>query len=216
MSSPVAPASPAPPSPAPAAEAAAGFEALVTPHLRAAYATAYHLTRNAADAEDAVQEAALNALRAFHTFEPGSNFRAWFFRIVVNVVYGRFRRTKRQGSAVELEDTPELYLYCQTAAAGLHGLVEDPATALMNKLDREAVHDAIATLPDEYRMAATLYFVDDFSYQEIAEMLGCPVGTVRSRLHRGRRLLQRALWRVAEARGIAAELVAAAREGRAG
>ncbi len=182
---------------------AAAFEAALTPLLGAAYATAYHLTRSAADAEDAVQEAALNALRALRTFTPGTNFRAWFFRILVNVVYSRFRRTKREGTRVELEEAPELHLYMQSAAAGLHAGTDDPASALMDRIDREAVHAAIAALPDEYRVVATLYFVQDLPYQEIAEMLGVPVGTVRSRLHRGRRLLQRALWRIAEERGIA-------------
>ncbi len=178
------------------------FEQLLTPLLRAAYGTAYHLTRNAADAEDLVQEAALHAFRGFASFEAGSNFRAWFFRILINCVYSWHRKHKREGTTVELEDTPELYLYTQTAASALHSVTADPAAALMNRLDTEAVASAIAALPDEYRAVATLYFMQDCSYQEIAEMLDCPVGTVRSRLHRGRRLLQRALWNVAEERGI--------------
>lgn len=182
------------------------FEQLLTPLLRPAYGTAYHLTRNAADAEDMVQEAALHAFRGFASFEPGSNFRAWFFRILINCIYSRHRKSRREGTAVELEDTPELYLYTQTAEAGLHALTQDPAAALMNRLDTEAVAEAIAALPDEYRAVATLYFMQDCSYQEIAEMLECPVGTVRSRLHRGRRLLQRALWRIAEERGITTTL----------
>jgi RNA polymerase sigma-70 factor (ECF subfamily) len=183
------------------------FEALLTPLLGAAYGTALHLTRNAADAEDMVQEASLNAYRAFATFVPGSNFRAWFFRILVNCVYSRHRRTKRQGTTVELEDGPELHLYCQTAAVGLHAQTADPAGALMSRLDQDAINAALDALPDEYRLVATLYFMQDLPYQEIAEMVGCPVGTVRSRLHRARRLLQKQLWRIAEERGITAALV---------
>jgi RNA polymerase sigma-70 factor (ECF subfamily) len=154
-----------------------------------------------------VQEASLNAFRGFGSFVEGSNFRAWFFRILVNCVYSRHRRTRRQGIEVELEDSPELYLYCQTAAAGLHGPTQDPATELMSRLDQDAIAAALESLPAEYRIVATLYFMQDLPYQEIAEMVGCPVGTVRSRLHRARRLLQKNLWRVAEERGITQELV---------
>jgi len=188
------------------------FEGLLAPLLGAAYGTALHLTRNAADAEDLVQEASLNAFRGFGSFEQGSNFRAWFFRILVNCVYSRHRRTRRQGTQVELEDSPELYLYCQTAAAGLHGQTEDPASALMNQLDQAAINAAIDALPDEFRIVATLYFMQDLAYQEIAEMIGCPVGTVRSRLHRARRMLQKQLWRIAQERGITAELVSSDQE----
>jgi RNA polymerase sigma-70 factor (ECF subfamily) len=183
------------------------FEALLTPLLGPAYGTALHLTRNAADAEDMVQEASLNAFRGFASFEQGSNFRAWFFRILVNCVYSRHRRTRRQGVEVELEDGPELYLYCQTAAAGLHGQTKDPGTELMSRLDQEAISEALESLPTEYRVVATLYFMQDLAYQDIAEIVACPVGTVRSRLHRARRLLQKHLWRIAEERGITCDLL---------
>lgn len=188
------------------------FEELLTPHLKSAYGTALHLIRNAADAEDVVQEAALNAFKGFGGFERGTNFRAWFFRILVNCVYSRHRSSKRQGTTVELEDTPELHLYVQTAQSGLHAQVEDPASELMNRLDRDAVIEALDALPEEHRVVATLYFMQDLPYQEIAEMVGCPVGTVRSRLHRARRLLQKQLWHIAEERGITTELVKAGRE----
>ena len=186
--------------------AAASFEALLTPLLEAAYGTALRLTRNAADAEDLVQDAAYLASRGFKSFEAGTNFRAWFFRILTNAFYSKYRKQKREGTPVELEDTPELYLYCQTAAAGLHTDTPDPAAILMDRLDSEAVSRAIDSLPDEYRVVATLYFMQDCQYQEIAQILEVPVGTVRSRLHRGRRLLQKALWTIAEERGIVAGL----------
>jgi len=201
-----------PPSRALSEEDRESFERLLAPLLKAAYGTALHLTRNAADAEDLVQEAALNAFRGFNSFEQGSSFKAWFFRILVNCVYSRHRKSKRQGTQVELEDTPELYLYCQTAATGLHGQTEDPASVLMNRMDQDAINAAIDALPDEFRVVATLYFMQDLAYQEIAEMIGCPVGTVRSRLHRARRLLQKQLWRIARERGITAELVPGAAE----
>ena len=180
----------------------ASLEELLTPLLDAAYGTALRLTRNQADAEDLVQEAAYLATRGFGQFRSGSNFRAWFFRILTNRFYSRYRKRKREGEQVELEDTPELYLYSQTTAAGLHAQTEDPASLLLDRLDSEAVAQAIESLPEEYRMVAMLYFVQDCQYQEIAEMLEIPVGTVRSRLHRGRRLLQKALWSIAMERGI--------------
>lgn len=189
------------------------FEGLLAPVLDAAFGTALRFTRNRADAEDLVQEAALLACRGFGSFEPGSNFRAWFFRILTNCFYSKYRKRKRQGTEIELDDTPELYMYCQTAALGLHAQTEDPAGLLMSKIDSEHVEAAIAALPEEYRVVATLYFVQDFSYQEIAAVVGVPVGTVRSRLHRGRRLLQKALWVIAEERGIVGSLIEAADEG---
>jgi RNA polymerase sigma-70 factor (ECF subfamily) len=190
----------------------ASFEAHLAPVLDAAFGTALRFTRNRADAEDLVQEAALLACRGFGTFEPGSNFRAWFFRILTNCFYSKYRKRKRQGTEVELDDTPELYMYCQAAAIGLHGQTEDPAALLMSKIDAEHVEAAIAALPEEYRVVATLYFMQDFAYQEIADVVGVPVGTIRSRLHRGRRLLQKALWVMAEERGVVAALTEATDE----
>ena len=184
----------------------AAFEALLEPILDGAFGTALRFTRNRSDAEDLVQEAALLACRGFKSFEQGSNFKAWFFRVLTNCFYSKYRKRKRQGTEIELDDAPELYLYCQTAAVGLHAQTEDPAQQLMGKMATEQVEAAIAALPDEYRVVAALYFIEDFSYQEIAEVVGVPVGTIRSRLHRGRRLLQKALWVIAEERGIVSAL----------
>lgn len=195
--------------PEPGAGETAEIGALLPPLLDSAYGTALHLTRNATDADDLVQEAALLACRGFRTFQPGTNFKAWFFRILTNCFYSTYRKRKRAGTQLELEDTPELYLYCQTAAIGLHGQTEDPAGLLMERLDAEQIGAAVDALPEEYRVVATLYFLQDFSYQEIAEVLDVPVGTVRSRLHRGRRMLQKALWVIAEERGIIRDLTAA-------
>ena len=201
------------PTAAEAAPDSTSFEALLGPLLDAAFGTALRFTRNRADAEDLVQEAALLACRGFGTFEPGSNFRAWFFRILTNCFYSKYRKRKRQGTEIELDDTPELYMYCQTAALGLHAQTDDPASLLMSRMATDHVEAAIAALPDEYRVVATLYFMQDLSYQEIAEVVGVPVGTIRSRLHRGRRLLQKALWVIAEERGIVSALTEATDEG---
>ena len=178
------------------------FEQLLSPILQMAYGTAVRLTRNRTEAEDLVQDAALLAYRAFDSFQRGTNFKAWFFRILTNAFYSRHRKEKHEKANLSTEDVPALYLYTRTAEAGLHGPESDPASAIMDKLDTEQVSEALESLPTEYRMVATLYFIEDFSYQQIAEVLECPVGTVRSRLHRGRRMLQKALWDVAVERGI--------------
>jgi RNA polymerase sigma-70 factor, ECF subfamily len=180
----------------------AEFEGLLAPILQMAYGTAVRLTRDRTEAEDLVQDTALLAYRAFGTFQQGTNFKAWFFRILTNAFYSRHRKEKHEKANLSTEDVPALYLYHKTAEAGLHGPEADPASAIMDHLDTERVNEALDTLPEEYRAVATLYFIEDFSYQQIAQVLGCPVGTVRSRLHRGRRMLQKALWDVAVERGI--------------
>lgn len=190
------------PPPAGSGSASADFDVLLRPLLDAAYRTAYRLTGNAGDAEDLVQDASLLAWRGFRSFEAGTNFRAWFFRILTNAFYSRYRKARREGPAVELEEVPELYLWSQGSASGWNDVLRDPATALLARLDAEEVNAAIAALPEEYRVVAALYFMDDLPYQEIADMLGVPIGTVRSRLHRARRLLQRALWDAAVQRGL--------------
>jgi len=186
------------------------FERQLTAVLDQAYGTALRLTGSPADAEDLVQDAALLAHRGFKGFTAGSNFRAWFYRILLNRFYSNYRRQRRAGVSVDLDETPELYLYQQAAATGVTPDA-DTATALVDRLDSELVQKALDALPEEFRTVATLYFMEDLSYQEIAEIVGVPVGTVRSRLHRGRRLLQRRLWQVALDSGIVAELDGGAR-----
>lgn len=180
----------------------AEFEALFSPLLQMAYGTALRLTRNRTDAEDLVQDAALLAYKAFGTFQRGTNFKAWFFRILTNAFYSRHRKEKHEKANLSTDDVPALYLYQKTTEAGITGSDRDPAAAIMDRLDADRVGEALDTLPEEYRTVATLYFIDDLSYHQIAEAVQCPVGTVRSRLHRGRRMLQKALWDVAIERGI--------------
>lgn len=184
----------------------ATFEELVASVFQPAFGAALHWTRNSHDAEDLVQETCLQAYRAFHTFQPGTKFKAWFFKIMTNLFYYRHRQAKRRPQTVDLEDAPDLYLYVQTANLGLHDGNQDPADSILGKIEVEHVQDAIGALPDEFRVACALYFIEDFSYDEIASILDKPVGTVRSRLHRGRKMLQKALWQVAEERGIVSAL----------
>ena len=180
----------------------ADFERLFAAVAGTAYGIAARLTRNQADAEDLVQEAALLAFRAFASFEPGTNFRAWFFRILTNCYFSKRRREKRRPVTSDLDDTPDLYLYARSAEAGFPTQGPDPAAQLLDQLGTERVAAAIARLPEEYAVVSTLYFMEDLSYEEIAQALDCPIGTVRSRLHRGRKMLQKALWQVAEESGI--------------
>lgn len=185
-----------------AARPPADFEPLFAAVAGTAFGIAVRLTRNQADAEDLVQEAALLAFRAFASFEPGTNFRAWFFKILTNCYFSKRRREKSRPVTSDLDDTPDLYLYARSAEAGFPTQGPDPAAQLLDQLGTERVVAAIARLPEEYRVVSTLYFMEDLSYEEIAETLGCPIGTVRSRLHRGRKMLQKALWQVAEESGI--------------
>lgn len=183
-----------------------GFESLLAEVLPSAYGFALRLTRNRADAEDLLQDTALRAFRASDSFEPGTNFKAWFFKILTRGFWSTRRHRKRRAATVDLEDTPDLYLYARSAECGLAWEGEDPAAMLVNELGTERITQAIAQLPDEYAVVCTLYFMEDFAYHEIAQVLEVPIGTVRSRLHRGRKMLQKALWQVAEDAGVIAEL----------
>jgi RNA polymerase sigma-70 factor (ECF subfamily) len=177
------------------------LETLLTPILGVAYGYGLRLVRNRAEAEDLLQEAALAAVRGFGTFRQGTNFKAWFFQVLTNCFYARHRRSAREGQATDLDDVPELYLYERTAEIGLHR-APDPARQVLSRLDSDEIAAALGSLPEEYRVVSTLYFMEDFTYEQIASILGVPVGTVRSRLHRGRKLLQRRLWPIAVEHGI--------------
>ena len=182
------------------------FQTLLVEVLPAAYGYALRLTRNRADAEDLVQDTALRAFRAMKTFEAGTNFKAWIFRILTRCFWANHRTRQRRPNTVDFDDTPDLYLYARSAEHGLPWQGEDPARALIDRLGTERVAEAIGQLPEEYGVVCTLYFMEDFAYHEIADVLEVPVGTVRSRLHRGRKMLQKALWCLAEESGIVTEL----------
>jgi RNA polymerase sigma-70 factor (ECF subfamily) len=191
-----------PPATPAAPEPAETFESLFAGCVGTAYGVAMRLTRSQADAEDLVQDAAFLAHRAFASFTPGTNFRAWFLKILMNCYYSRRRREKSRPVTSDLDDTPDLYVYARSGEAGFPTQGPDPAAQLLDKLGTERIVAAINRLPEEYRIVSTLYFMEDLSYEEIARVLQCPVGTVRSRLHRGRKMLQKALWQIAEEDGI--------------
>jgi RNA polymerase sigma-70 factor (ECF subfamily) len=145
--------------------------------MRSLYGTAYRMTRNAHDAEDLVQETFLRAYRAFDGFTPGSNIRAWLYTILHRVRTDAFRRSRRSPRTVELPDEGPP--------------VPPPQDALAQ--GGEDLARALDSLPDVFRSAVVLRDVEDFSYQEIARILDVPIGTVMSRIHRGRALLRAAL-----------------------
>jgi len=154
--------------------------------LRRSRALAIRLTRSPVDADDLVQEAALCAIRGWRSFEPDTNFGAWFKAIVRNCHFASYRQRQRRVQSVVFDDGTTLHAEHHLHEAG-------PWRATERRLEAEAVRAALATLPDTYRAVAVLFLVDDQSYQVIASTLEIPVGTVRSRLHRARRLLRERL-----------------------
>jgi len=167
------------------------------------FAGAMRMTRNKADAEDLVQETYLKGFRSFHTFEEGTNLRAWMFRILTNTYINKYRSEQRRFDESDLADVEDLYLYRRM------GTFEDPAIgrsaeeSLMEILPDSKVKQALDGLPENFRMPIILADVEGFSYKEIAEMLRIPIGTVMSRLHRGRKAMQKALYDYAIENGIA-------------
>jgi len=171
------------------------------------YSAALRMTRNAADAEDVVQETFLKAYRAYGTFEEGTNLKAWLYRILTNTYINRYRKQARRPAEVDFGEVEDLYLY-KRLAAGESGNASRSAEeeALEQFVDAD-VKGAIEALPEHFRMPVLLADVEGFSYKEIAEILDVPIGTVMSRLHRGRKALEKALWGFAEQRGLTGERV---------
>jgi RNA polymerase sigma-70 factor, ECF subfamily len=182
----------------------AEFEALLMEHLEPSYRLALRLTGSSEDAEDLVQEAALRAFRFRHTFQKGTSFKSWFYRIIVNQFYTNARRKQNAAttSLDSLNDATDIFLFARSAEAGLLRPDADPSANVVSRMAEGDVARALAALPDEFRAVATLYFMEDMSYNEIAAILDVPIGTVRSRLHRARHMLQKQLWKVAEELGI--------------
>ena len=154
------------------------FEAEALPHLRALYATAYRMTRNAHDAEDLVQETFLRAYRAFDGYEPGTNARAWLYTILFRARTDAFRRAGRSPKLVEMVGD---------------GPSPPPTQEAAIDAGSEQIAKALEGLPETFRSAVVLRDLEDFSYDEIARILDVPIGTVMSRIHRGRALLRAAL-----------------------
>jgi RNA polymerase sigma-70 factor, ECF subfamily len=175
------------------------FEAEALPLLDGIYSAAHRMTRNAADAEDLVQETYLRAFRSFHQFQQGTNLRAWLFRILTNTFINSYRKRQREPQTISEDQLEDWYLYSKMASAGMEPSAE---TAVIESLPDEEVQEALSSLPEQFRIAVVLADVEGFSYKEIAEITGVPIGTVMSRLHRGRKALENRLWDVVRERGL--------------
>ncbi len=166
------------------------FEKEALPHMDALYRTALRMTKNVGDAEDLVQEALVKAYRFWDKFETGSNCRAWLFKIMTNVFINEYRSKSRSPMSVNVDDIDDNYLYGQLAT---NSDGDNPEKELFAKMLDDDVKKAIDELPDDFRIVVVLSFIEGFSYQEIAEIADLQLGTVKSRLHRGRKLLQKEL-----------------------
>jgi RNA polymerase sigma-70 factor (ECF subfamily) len=178
----------------------ARFEEEALKHLDALYRTALRMTRNPSDAEDLVQDALVRAYRFYDRFQPGTNFRAWLFKILTNTYINTYRRKQGRPQESSLEDTEEFFLYNQLSA-DQGERVTDVEDTVLDGLGAAAIQRAIDQLPPQFRTTVQLSDVEGLSYAEIAEATGVAKGTVMSRLFRGRRQLQRALWDQAQAAG---------------
>ncbi|MDO5672203.1 MAG: sigma-70 family RNA polymerase sigma factor [Actinomycetaceae bacterium] len=176
------------------------FTAEALPLLDKMYSAALRMTRNPADAEDLVQETFAKAFAAFHQFKPGTNLSAWMYRILTNTyinIYRKKQREPQQTDAETVEDWQQLKA-SQHMARGLRSA----ETEALDRLPDSEIKEALADLPQDYRMAVYLADIEGFSYKEIAEIMETPLGTVMSRLHRGRGILRERLTDYARQRGI--------------
>lgn len=178
------------------------------------YSSALRMTRNPADAEDLVQETYLKAYRGFGSFEEGTNLKAWLFRIMTNSFINRYRAAQRRPDESDLDEVEDLYLYRRIGGFEAAAMGRSAEDELMEMFSEAEVKATVEELPDVYRMAVLLADVEGFQYAEIAEILEIPIGTVMSRLHRGRKQLQKRLYEFARDRRLVDDSPAAAGAGR--
>ena len=172
------------------------------PFMNQLFATAMRMTRNRSDAEDLVQETFLKAYRAYERFEAGTNLRAWLFRIMTNNYINTYRKKQRRPHETDLEDVKDLYLYRRLGGDELASIGQSAEDVLLEQITDSDITEALDELPEQYRTAVLLADVEGFAYKEIAEILDVPIGTVMSRLHRGRKKLQEQLYEFGRERGL--------------
>jgi len=180
----------------------ATFVEQATPLMDGLYGAALRMTRNPSDAEDLVQETYLKAYRAFHSFQEGTNLKAWLYRILTNTYINTYRAKKRRPDETDLDEVEDLYLYRRLG--GLEGATAGRSAEdeLLDHITDSEVKDALEALPEQFRMAVLLADVEGFAYKEIAEILDIPIGTVMSRLHRGRKAMQKQLYEYGKQRNL--------------
>lgn len=173
--------------------------------MSALYGAALRMTRNSADAEDLVQEAYLRAYRGYGNFDEGTNLKAWLFRILTNTYINIYRAKQRRPETVDLEEGEDFFLF--NRVGGLEAATANRTTedSVLERITDSEVKEAVESLPDNFRIPVLLADVEGFSYKEIADIMDVPIGTVMSRLHRGRRALQKALYDFGLERGLVAE-----------
>lgn len=179
------------------------FKRAALPHLSALYTAAFYFTRNEAEAEDLVQETCLRAFRFFDKFEPGTNCKAWLLSILRNLFINRYRQKRAKPEMVDWEKIDQAYDLMVDRAQSEEK--NNPESLFFSQLMDHEVTEALKELPEEFRTAITLVDIEELSYDEAAKVMECAVGTIRSRLSRGRRMLQVALRNYALKRGIIKE-----------
>ncbi len=183
------------------------FESIFLPLLDNLYNIALRMTRNVRDAEDLVQEAYLKAFRFFHRFERGTNARAWVLTILTNTFRTRYRKKKQEPDMVDFQAIENFCLADElvkeiTASDKSEARGAEAVTEMLKDYVSDDIINALENVPEQFRLAVLLSDVEGFSYQEIAEILDISVGTVKSRIFRGRKILQKQLWEFARERGI--------------
>ncbi|MHB1846722.1 MAG: sigma-70 family RNA polymerase sigma factor [Deltaproteobacteria bacterium] len=176
------------------------FELLALDHIDPLYSAALRLTKNDRDAEDLVQDTYLRAFRFFDKFERGTNIKAWLFKILTNTFINRYRRKVKERSVVEGSERETVHDRFMSRDAT--DFAANPEQYLFDRLLSDDVLRSIDALPVDFRLVVILADLQEFSYKEIAEIIECPVGTVMSRLYRGRKLLQKSLHHYAQELGI--------------
>jgi RNA polymerase sigma-70 factor (ECF subfamily) len=183
----------------------ADFAEQAMAHMPSLYSAALRMTRNPADAEDLVQETYLRAYKGFGGFTEGTNLKAWLYRILTNTFINRYRAKKRRPEETDFDDVEDFYLYRRMGGLEEARANRSAEDELMDLFPEAEVKEAVEALPENFRLPVLLADVEGFSYKEIADILEIPIGTVMSRLHRGRKALQKALYEFAAERGLAVE-----------
>ena len=180
----------------------ADFERDAMEYAPQLFSAALRMARNPADAEDLVQETFLKAYRAYDTFQAGTNLKAWLYRILTNTYINKYRRDARRPNETDLGEVEDLYLYRRLGSEQSADAARSVEDLVLDGLVESDIKQAVESLPENFRIPVLLADLEGFAYKEIAEILDVPIGTVMSRLHRGRKALQRALWEYARERGL--------------